>query len=219
MMSSGSFSFRNVTVALASSDIKNLSFEGIGSDTSFTSSEDDEYSFDFSIYEEDDSSDDQPSFAEDSLNDQPSFAEDSFFGTFRWTDLTKVANESPEMTQRKQSATGDRTRNDKAMAAPRRRKLRALTDDTLSPPPPPPPRDQLFTELGDCISLLPSNSTNSPRTVMGWDGKTRDVVQKTLKKQRHQQPMFEFEIPIVVEGFIEEDTISVDYESLQGSCM
>jgi len=173
---------------------------------------------------------DDDTYSSSLTNDVDTFNSDAFTGSFRWTDLTKVADASPRTISRLPSIVNDEadvtdeknelhkdlaTTKDQQLQQPLRRGRRK---DYYKGPLPATSCHNHVTELGGRISLLLSSPTNSPRSAMTGYWNNQVVGRKTLKL-----PLVEFDTAILAGGdendYDDDDIISLDYESLDGSCM
>lgn len=128
-------------------------------------------------------------------NDGETFEPSSFSGSFRWTDLTKFADDSSQAAPRKplrRNRSSSRSKiggpapppppppfaDESKEAAPRQPERRTSSTTCEAIPSPPP----TASKLGKRISLLASSPTNSPRSSMTCYWNKQIVGRKTLKK-------------------------------------
>jgi len=179
----------STVIAFSCSDIIDLSNDSLDEDEDY-----DECYFD---YVDDNSS---------LTNDGDTFEPSSFSGSFRWADLTKFADDSPEVGPRKPlrrnrssslstHSTGGPTppppppppfADECPEAATRQQERQNRSSSrsagsTCAAKPPPPP-SATASKLGKRISLLMNSPTNSPRSTITCYRNSQIVGRKTHKK-------------------------------------
>lgn len=179
-------------IAFSRSDIIDMSIDSLDEDQDY-----DECYYSF------DDVDDNSSLT----NDGDTFEPSSFSGSFRWADVTKFADDSPEVGPRKPlrrnrssslstHSTGGPTAPppppppfvdecpEAATRQPERQNHSSSrsTGSTCAAKPPPSPPSATASKLGRRISLLMNSPTNSPRSTITCYRNSQVVGRKTLKK-------------------------------------
>jgi hypothetical protein len=128
------------------------------------------------------------------------------YGAFRWSELAKFSDESPDAIFRKHSVdVVAATRNEKVDTAKPAEEIETNRqgDDKMA--------RRTSTELGERISLLLNSPTNSPRSVMTGHRNGLVIGRKTLKKPRTSSET-EAIVDIADDDIISLDNDETDYD-------